>query len=45
MTASWILAILASWSLQAAVLVGAGGFTYVVALFAMGFRLRELRGV
>jgi putative peptidoglycan lipid II flippase len=28
-----------------AVLVGAGGLTYVVSLFAMGFRLRELRGV
>jgi putative peptidoglycan lipid II flippase len=28
-----------------AVLVGAGGSTYVVALFAMGFRLGELRGV
>jgi putative peptidoglycan lipid II flippase len=28
-----------------AVLVGAGGLTYVVSLFAMGFRLGELRGV
>ena len=27
------------------VLVAAGGLTYVVALFAMGFRVRELRGV
>ncbi|NUO71837.1 MAG: murein biosynthesis integral membrane protein MurJ, partial [Frateuria sp.] len=27
------------------VLVTTGGLTYVVALFAMGFRLRELQGV
>jgi putative peptidoglycan lipid II flippase len=32
-----------AWHL--AVLVGAGGLTYVVSLFAMGFRLGELRGV
>jgi len=31
------------WHLAA--LVGAGGLTYVASLFAMGFRLRELRGV
>ncbi|HEV2538073.1 MAG TPA: murein biosynthesis integral membrane protein MurJ [Frateuria sp.] len=32
-----------AWRL--AVLVGAGGLTYMVSLFAMGFRLGELRGV